>query len=230
MMTRMPYQAVIFDLDGTLLDTLEDIGDAVNRVLSARGFPVHPIDAYRFFVGNGVAMLITRALPEDKRDAETIRSCLDAYRADYDQHWNVKTRPYDGVGAMLDALTARGLKLAILSNKPHDSTQECVREFLSKWSFDVVFGQRDGVPLKPDPAGALAIAHTLGVPPAACLYLGDTAVDITTAIAAGMTPVGALWGFRPMEELQESGAQVLIEQPLDILGLLEQFCYNNWEK
>jgi phosphoglycolate phosphatase len=221
MMTRMPYQAVIFDLDGTLLDTLADIGDAMNRVLSARGLPVHPIDAYRFFVGDGVAMLITRALPEDKRDAETIRSCLDAYSADYSRHWNIKTRLYEGVGALLDALTARGMKLAILSNKPHEFALRCVREFLPKWSFDAVFGQRDGVPLKPDPAGALAIAHTLGIPPTACLYLGDTAVDIKTAIAAGMTPVGVLWGFRPKEELRESGATILIEQPIEILGLLE---------
>jgi phosphoglycolate phosphatase len=216
----MPYKAVLFDLDGTLLDTLEDIADAANRVLSARGLPVHPMDAYRFFVGEGVAMLISRALPEDKRDAETVRSCLEAYRADYGRHWNVKTRPYDGIAAMLDALTARGLKLAILSNKPHEFTQRCVREFLPNWSFDVVIGQRDGVPLKPDPAGALAIAHTLGIPPAACLYLGDTAVDIKTAIAAGMTPVGVLWGFRSAEELRQSGANILIEQPLEVVGLL----------
>ena len=220
-MTRMPYQTVIFDLDGTLLDTLEDIGDAVNRVLAARRLPVHPIDAYRFFLGDGMAMLITRALPEEKRDAQTVRSCLEAYRADYDRHWNVKTRPYDGVGALLDALTARGLKLAILSNKPHEFTERCVREFLSNWSFDVVIGGKDGVPLKPDPAGALATAHSLGIPPAACLYLGDTPVDIKTAIAAGMTPVGVLWGFRPAQELRESGAQILIEQPIEILGLLE---------
>ena len=221
MMALKPYQAVIFDLDGTLLDTLEDIGATVNRVLSARGFPIHPIDAYRFYLGDGVAKLITRALPEDKRDAETVRSCLEAYRADYGRHWNVKTRLYDGVSAMLDALTTRDLKLAILSNKPHEFSQECVREFLSRWSFDLVFGQRDGVPLKPDPAGALAIAHFLGIPPAACLYLGDTAIDMKTAIAAGMTPVGALWGFRPMEELRESGATILIQEPLQILGLLE---------
>jgi phosphoglycolate phosphatase len=220
-MTRMPYQAVIFDLDGTLLDTLEDIGATVNRVLSARGFPIHPIDAYRFYLGDGVAKLITRALPEDKRDAETVRSCLDAYRADYDHNWNVKTRLYEGIGAMLDALAARALKLAILSNKPHDSTQECVREFMSRWSFDAVIGGREGAPLKPDPAGALAIAHFLGIPPAACLYLGDTAIDMKTAIAAGMTPVGVLWGFRPAHELRESGAQMLIDQPIEILGLLE---------
>jgi len=220
MMTRIPYQAVIFDLDGTLLDTLEDIGDAVNRMLSARGLPVHLIDAYRFLVGDGVAKLIARALPADKRDAETVRSCLEAFRADYDRHWNVKTRPYDGVGTLLDALTARGLKRAILSNKPHEFTELCVREFLSRWSFDAVIGQREGVPLKPDPAGALEIALTLGIPPAAFVYLGDTAVDIKTAIAAGMTPVGVLWGFRPAEELRESGAQILIEQPIEVLGLL----------
>jgi phosphoglycolate phosphatase len=217
----MSYQAVIFDLDGTLLDTLEDIGHALNRVLSARGFPVHPIDAYRFFVGDGMAKLIARVLPQDKLDAETVRSCLEAYRADYERHWKIKTRLYDGVGTLLKELTARGLKLAILSNKPHEFTERCVREYLSKWSFDAVFGGREGVPLKPDPAGALAIAHTLGIPPAACLYLGDTAVDITTAIAAGMTPVGVLWGFRPAEELRESGATILIEQPLEVLGLLK---------
>jgi phosphoglycolate phosphatase len=226
----MSYQAVIFDLDGTLLDTLEDIGDAVNRVLAAQGFPVHPIDAYRFYLGDGVAKLITRALPEAKRDGETVRSCLEAYRDDYDRHWNLKTRLYDGISEMLDALTARGLKLAILSNKPHEFTERCVREFLSRWSFDVVFGGRDGAPLKPDPAGALEIARTLGIPPAGFVYLGDTAVDITTAIAAGMTPVGVLWGFRPAQELRESGAQILIEQPIEILGLLEQFRYNNWEQ
>lgn len=221
MMNFKPYQAVIFDLDGTLLDTLEDLGDAVNRMLSARGLPVHLIDAYRFFVGDGVAKLIARALPEDKRDAETVRSCLEAFRADYNRHWNVKTRLYDGVGAMLDAVTARGLKLAILSNKPHEFTEQCVMEFLSKWSFDAVIGQRDGVPFKPDPAGALEIALTLGIPPPAFFYLGDTAVDIKTAIAAGMKPVGVLWGFRPAKELRESGAQMLIEQPLEVLGLLE---------
>ena len=216
----MPYKAILFDLDGTLLDTLEDLGDAVNRVLSARGLPVHPIDAYRFFVGDGVAKLIERALPEDKRDAETVRSCLEAFRADYDRNWNVKTKPYDGIGAMLDELTARGLKRAILSNKPHEFTQLCVREFLSKWTFDAVIVQREKVPLKPDPAGALELALTLGISPAAFLYLGDTAVDIKTAIAAGMTPVGVLWGFRPEKELRESGAKILIEQPLEVLGLL----------
>jgi phosphoglycolate phosphatase len=178
------------------------------------------MDAYRFFVGDGMTKLIERALPEAKRDAETLRFCLEAFQADYDRNWNVKTKPYDGVGELLDALTARSLKLAILSNKPHESTELCVRELLPKWSFDAVIGQREGVPMKPDPAGALEIAHTLGIPPEDFLYLGDTAVDIRTAIAAGMTPVGAFWGFRPAKELRESGATILIEQPLEVLGLL----------
>lgn len=217
----MPYQAVLFDLDGTLLDTLEDIGNAMNRVLETRGFPTHPIDVYRSFVGDGMVMLVTRALPKNKRDDETIHACLEVYRADYRRNWNIKTKPYDGVAALLDALTARGLKRAILSNKPHEFTQRCVTELLPNQSFDVVLGQRDGVPLKPDPTGALEIAHTLGIPPAAFLYLGDTPVDMQTAIAADMVPVGVIWGFRTAEELGSSGAQALIERPLEVLEFLD---------
>jgi phosphoglycolate phosphatase len=216
----MPYRAILFDLDGTLLDTLEDIGNAMNRVLSAHKFPPHPIDAYRFFVGDGEVRLVTRALPEDKRDKETIHSCLEAYRTDYNLNWDVKTKPYDGVAEMLDALTARGLKRAVLSNKPHELTQRCVTTLLPNWGFDVILGQRDGVPLKPDPTAALEAAHTLDISPADFLYLGDTAVDIQMAITAGMLPVGVLWGFRTEEELRTSGAKVLIERPLEILEVL----------
>lgn len=216
----MFFKAVLFDLDGTLLDTLEDLGDAVNRVLAAKGFPAHNLEAYRSFIGNGAAMLITRALPEDKRNDATIHACLEAYREDYGQNWNVKTKVYDGIPQMLDELTARGLKLAVLSNKPHEFAKRCVIDLLPNWTFDVVLGQRDGIPLKPDPAGALEAAASLNIPPGEFLYLGDSAVDMETAIAAGMFPVGVLWGFHSMEELQESGAQVLIGRPLEILRLL----------
>lgn len=217
----MSFRAVLFDLDGTLLDTLEDMGDAMNRVLSARGFPQHSIDAYRSFVGDGAAMLVIRALPENKRDDETVRSCFEAYREDYGRNWNVKTRLYDGVADMLDALTARGLKRAVLSNKPEEFTRRCVIELLSRWSFDAVLGQREGVPLKPDPTAAKEIAHTLDCPAESFLYLGDSPVDIQAAIAAGMVPVGALWGFRRGEELRAGGARVLIGRPLEILALLD---------
>jgi phosphoglycolate phosphatase len=216
----MTYKAVIFDLDGTLLDTLEDLGNAGNRVLTARGFPTHEIDAYRYFIGDGATTLITRALPEEKRSDEIISTCLEEYRQDYSRNWNVNTKPYDGVEEMLDALVAHGFKLAILSNKPHEFTKQCVTGFLSKWTFDAVFGQRDPIPRKPDPAGALKIAGELKTAPSDFLYLGDTAIDMKTAIAANMFPVGALWGFRSAEELQQNGAQVLLKRPMDIMNIL----------
>jgi phosphoglycolate phosphatase len=219
-MEPMPYKAILFDLDGTLLNTLEDLGNAVNRVLSKKGFPTHKLDAYRYFIGEGTTMLITRALPKEKLNDSTIRACQEAFLKDYGHNWNVKTRPYDGVTEMLDALTARRLKMAVLSNKPHVFTKRCVTDLLSTWAFAAVVGESDTVPQKPDPAGALKVAECLNIPPADFLYLGDSAIDMKTAIAAGMFPVGVLWGFRPMEELKENGAQALIERPLEILNLL----------
>ncbi len=217
----MPYKAVLFDLDGTLLDTLEDLGNAANRVLEQNGFPTHKMDIYRQFVGDGAKKLITRVLPEDKRKDTIIHSCLDAFLEDYGKNWNVKTRPYDGIPELLDALTARKLKMAVLSNKPHESTKRCVAGLLPNWNFDVILGQRDDAPRKPDPTGALEIAEKLNIAPSDFLYLGDTAIDLQTSIAAGMFPVGVLWGFRTTEELQENGAKVLISQPLEILNLLD---------
>lgn len=217
----MPYKAVLFDLDGTLLDTIEDIGDAANRILEQNGFPVHSMDAYRRFVGDGALNFIIRALPEDKRIATIIHPCLDAFLEDYGRNWNVKTKPYDGIPELLDTLTARRLKMAVLSNKPHKHTVQCMAGFLPDWNFDVVFGQRDDVPKKPDPAGALEIAEQLNIAPSDFLYLGDTETDLKTSIAAGMFPVGALWGFRSAKELQENGAKTLINKPLEILNLLD---------
>ena len=216
----MPYKAILFDVDGTLLNTLEDLGDAVNRVLAGKGFPTHKLDTYRYFIGDGSAMLITRALPEEKRNDDTIRSCIEMFIEDYGRNWNVRTKPYDGVTEMLDALMARGLKIAALSNKPHEFTKRCVSDLLPNWTFEVVLGYRDAVPLKPDPASALEVAKRLNIPPVDFLFLGDSAVDMKTAIAAGMYPVGVLWGYRSIEELQENGAQALIERPLEILNLL----------
>jgi phosphoglycolate phosphatase len=216
----MSYKAIIFDLDGTLLNTLADLGNAVNRVLAQRGFPTHALDEYRYFVGNGTRMLIIRALPEKKRDDETVAECLEAFREDYGQHWKVKTRLYDGVPEMLTALTARGLRIAVVSNKPDDFTKQCVAYFLPHWRFDAVIGQRDEVPQKPDPAGALEAAELLHISPGDFLYLGDSSVDMKTAVAAGMFPVGALWGFRSAKELRENGAQALITRPLELLDLL----------
>ncbi len=217
----MPYKAILFDLDGTLLDTLKDIGNAMNRVLAGKGFPTHELNAYRYFVGDGTAMLINRALPEKKRNDDVIRACLTEFLEDYGRNWNVKTKPYEGIPEMLDALNDRGFKMAILSNKPHEFTKQCAIQILSNWNFDVVIGQRDEVPPKPDPAGALEVAKRLNIPPADFLYIGDSGVDMKTAVASGMFPVGVLWGFRSMGELKDNGSLALVDRPSEILSLLD---------
>ncbi len=217
----MTYKAVLFDLDGTLLDSIEDMGDSLNRVLVQNGFPTHDRDAYCRFVGDGATNLISRALPEGKRTDMVIRSCLEAFLKDYDKNWNVKSRLYEGISELLNKLSSRGLKISVLSNKPHRYTLKCMDGFLSDWDFDVVFGQRDNVPRKPDPAGALEIAEKLNILPSDFLYLGDTETDMKTSIDAGMFPVGVLWGFRSAKELRENGAKVLLKKPLDILDLLD---------
>jgi len=216
----MKYRAVLFDLDGTLLDTLDDLSASANRVLRANGFPEHPRDAYRYFIGDGARNLAIRMLPENRREEKTIEACLQAFRDDYGKNWAVQTRPYEGVPEMLDAMTARNLPMAVFSNKPDDATKACVTKLLSQWDFRVVLGQRDGAPVKPDPAGALEIAERIGIPPGDFLYLGDTATDMQTAVRAGMFPVGALWGFRTEDELRGAGAAALAAKPSDVPPLL----------
>jgi phosphoglycolate phosphatase len=217
---KPPFSAVIFDLDGTLLDTLDDIAHAANDVLLQQGFPAHPLDAYRYFVGEGVRILFRRALPETSRSDEVVEACALAFRDAYSRLWNVHTRPYAGVADLLAALRTRQLKQAVLSNKPDLFTRRCVAEYFPKDAFQVVLGQREGVPQKPDPVGASEIADRLYIPADRFLFLGDTAVDMQTARAAGMYPVGALWGFRPLEELQEGGAEVVIHEPAQLLDVL----------
>ncbi|MDD4268308.1 MAG: HAD family hydrolase [Thermoguttaceae bacterium] len=214
-------RAVLFDLDGTLLDTLADLADSANAVLQERGLPIHEQDAYRYYVGNGVKTLFQRALPEAVRSDELVEACAASFRDVYDRRWNIKTRPFEGVAELLDGLVERGIQIAVLSNKPHRFTQKCVAEYLSLWPLDPVLGQREGIPLKPDPAAALEVAGRLQIAPRAFLYLGDTGTDMLTARAAGMRPVGALWGFRPEEELRQAGADRLIRAPAEMLSLLD---------
>ncbi|MFH1023710.1 MAG: HAD family hydrolase [Planctomycetota bacterium] len=215
----MIRRAVLFDLDGTLLDTAEDIADATNAALAARGFPGHPLPAYRQFVGDGARTLLERALPPGRRDDATIAACLAGYLAEYERVWNRKTRVYDGIPELLATLAARGIPAAVVSNKPRAFVEKCVAGYLGDFRFAVLLGQDGSLPKKPDPAGALAAARRMGFPPSDILYLGDTATDMATAIAAGMFPVGALWGFRP-EELGAAGARALAKHPRDVLKYL----------
>ncbi len=214
------FEAVIFDLDGTLIDTIDDIGDAVNRVLLHKNFPTHSNAAFRKFVGDGSRMLIERALPEKYRNDEIIDACHKEYIEDYSINYNVKSKLYHGIPQLLDALSESGLRLAVLSNKPDAITQNCVRTFLSTWNFDVVSGQRDSIPRKPDPQGAFDTARKMSVPPSHFIYLGDTAIDMKTAVSAGMFPVGVLWGFRPLKELMDSGASAVIDEPMALLDII----------
>lgn len=218
----MAYRASIFDLDGTLVDSLEDIADATNAVLQRLGLPTHPVDAYRAFVGEGVEVLVRRAAPEATRTDEDLARLAAKVRAEYAAHYADKTRPYPGVPEALQELGRRGLRLAVLSNKPHDGTLRVVEALLGQIAFEAVLGARDGVPKKPDPSGALEIASQLGLPPTQFLYVGDTNIDMATARAAGMHAVGVTWGFRTAGELWEAGAHAVIGRPEELVEIFQR--------
>jgi len=217
----MVYRAVLFDLDGTLLDTLEDLADSMNAVLVSRDHPGHPVSSYRYFVGDGMEILARRALPAGiASDEAEVQACVTLMRDEYSARWKAKTHLYRGIAELLDALTERRVLLTILSNKPHAFVEEIAAYFFGKWHFASTQGARPEMPRKPDPAAALAISRSMGVGADAFLYLGDTNTDMQTARAAGMCPVGALWGFRSEAELREAGARFLAAQPLDVLAML----------
>jgi len=213
-------RAVIFDLDGTLLDTLEDLADAMNHVLQRRGFPVHPVEAYKGFVGEGIAKMVERAFPTDARLEADIRSGIERMREEYATRWNRKTRPYAGIPELLDVLADRRVPMGVLSNKPHAFVRRMVDAYFGSWEFAGVIGESDGR-RKPDPAGALEIRSAMGLPAAQICLLGDTWTDMETARRAGMVPVGALWGFRSEAELERTGAAALIARPGELLDLFE---------
>ena len=211
-------KAVLFDLDGTLTDTIDDISDAMNRSLRLHGLPEWTVAEYCYLVGDGAKKLAERAV-RDRQDLAL--SVQREYQAYYETHTRVKSKPYDGVPAMLRALQEQGLPLAVFSNKPDADTKNVVSHFFPDIPFAVVRGQVEGVPVKPDPMGALKAAEGLGVAPAEVLYLGDTATDMCCAVNAGMIPVGVLWGFREKDELVESGAKHLLAHPSEIFALPE---------
>ena len=217
----MHVRAVVFDLDGTLLDSLTDIANAANWVLRTHGLPTHDVQAYRYFVGSGIRHLLSCTLPDKYREDEQTKRRLAAEFLDrYHQAWNVESRLYDGVPELLDELVRRCLAMAVLSNKPQAATSQCVDYFLAQYSFAAVLGQTETRPPKPDLTGAREVLERLGVAPQACIYLGDTAVDMQTACGCSMIPVGATWGFRDREELEEAGAEWIVNHPMELVDLL----------
>jgi len=215
----MGYKAVIFDLDGTLLDTLRDLAEATNVALAELGFPSHLPAAYRYFVGDGRDLLAYRALPATSRDAKTINRLVELINREYELRWRQHSFPYPGIPELLDALTAKQVKMAVLSNKAHNFTEEMVKQMLAKWHFNAIYGAGSQAPKKPDPQSTLQISRELGIPVTEFVFVGDTDIDMKTATAAGMYPVGALWGFRTAAELKNSGARLLISHPLELLSL-----------
>jgi len=216
----MPYPAVIFDLDGTLLDTLADIAESSNRVLASHGLRTFPVDDYRQWVGQGLRRLLERVVPPGEEQERMIAACIREFREVYSREWNVRTRPYPGVLELLGLLGSRGVRMAVLSNKPHEFARRCVEHYFADARFEAVLGEGNGIPPKPDPTGARMIIDRVGLAPEEFVYLGDTPTDVATAIAAGVLPVGVTWGFRPREELEAAGARYLIERPGELVELL----------
>lgn len=216
----MPTRTLIFDLDGTLLNSLQDIADAVNHSLSVNRYPEHDPDTIRKFVGGGIETLVARSLPEGNRDKATIARILHEVSTFYSAHWNRSTLPYPEIPRLLGKLHARKVKMAVLSNKPGDFSREMTRYFFPEIPFATIFGAGDGIPLKPDPGGIRAVIAEQSWTDTNTAMVGDSAADIRAAKAAGVTAVGVGWGFRSIDELDSAGADRLVHSPLEILDLL----------
>lgn len=213
-------RAIIFDLDGTLLNTITDIGNCANTVLESWNLPVHPISRYAELVGDGLTNLARKVLPPEHNGDKAVLRFIDEYRGQYQDRWNETSTWYPGIPELLRELSYRNIPMAILSNKRDDFTKVCVSSFFPDITFQQVRGERAGIPIKPDPQSALEIAGSLNVRPEHCIFVGDSEIDIETGKRAGMTSVGVLWGFRPRRVLEEAGATILVDRPEEILELL----------
>ncbi len=214
-------KAIIFDLDGTLLDSLKDIALCMNQVLDEYNYPTHEISAYNYFVGDGALILTQNALPKHSTQKE-IDKVLARFKEVYDLGIHKHTKPYSGILELLDKIDSTNLKVGVLSNKPHKFTLKYVEEFFGGFNITEVHGQKEGVAKKPDPTAALTIAHRFEIEPKDIVYVGDTATDIKTAKNAGFKSIGVLWGFRTLEELIENGADYITKEPKDIWDIIQQ--------
>jgi phosphoglycolate phosphatase len=216
----MGYSGVIFDLDGTLLNTLDDLANSMNNVLKEHGFPPHAVAKYRYFVCNGLEKLVQRALPPETQDQKMVELCVLELEKEYGERWQELTRPYEGIDELVDQLASMEIRISVLSNKPDQFTKIIIDKYFGLNHFNYVIGSRIGIPKKPDPFSALEIARLSKISPSDYLYLGDSGVDMKTANAAGMYAVGATWGFREVDELLENGSKALISSPLELVKLL----------
>ncbi|MBN2540154.1 MAG: HAD family hydrolase [Bacilli bacterium] len=215
------YKAVIFDLDGTLLDTIEDISDSVNQALVSLGYPTFEISDYKYFVGRGVDELITSVIETGEMNPDDFYAIKTGYLQEYGIRKSKKTKPYPGVLSLLENLKQMNIKLCILSNKPHYQTEEVVQTYFQTIHFDIVFGKKPEYQIKPDPSSAKAIQTALNLSDNEILYVGDTDTDMQTAINANYDSVGVLWGFRTESELIASKATYIIKDPSELIAIIE---------
>lgn len=215
MLQKENFKGIIFDMDGTLVNTLEEIGRTVNEVLSLQGLPSHELENYRFFIGRGIHHLMSSALPQDLRTPEILEECLANLQTIYPRYINKYSALYPGVEKLLNFLAEKEIKMAILTNKSHHLAQLCYSAYLKSWDMELL-GFHPQNPAKPDPQGAFILAEKLSVKPRECFFVGDSDVDILTAGNAGMRSIGALWGFQNEEKLKEAGADFIFNSPLEL--------------
>jgi phosphoglycolate phosphatase len=213
-------KCIIFDLDGTLLNTVADLAGSVNFALRANGFEPHPIESYKYFVGNGINKLFERALPEGHKTPSDVTLIRASFLPYYDAHNVDFTVPYDGIPELLHVLQSAGLSIAVASNKYHRATEKLIYRYFPDIRFAAVFGQREGVAVKPDPAIVFDILRTASATPEQSLYVGDSGVDMQTAANSSVASVGVTWGFRPREELASAGADYIVDSPAEILKII----------
>lgn len=211
---------VIFDLDGTLLNTIADLAAATNYALQSYGYPTHDTDAYRFFVGNGIDKLFERALPEKEKNQENIQKIRSRFIPYYNEHNADLSRPYPGITDMLEKLQDHGILLAVASNKYQEATTKLIRQFFPTIRFTAVLGQREGIPSKPDPQIIEEIAQYTQASKEDIIYIGDSCVDMQTGLNAGVTTIGVSWGFRPRTELEAYYPTFIADESKDILSFL----------
>ncbi|WP_348797351.1 HAD family hydrolase [Flavobacterium adhaerens] len=214
----MKYKAIIFDLDGTLINSLEDIADAMNKVLDENKYPTHDYKSYNFFIGNGIRKLVSRALPEDKRNETEIDRCYEAMMDYYGENCIRKTKPYQGIQALLNELNSKNIPISVLSNKSDSLTKKITHSIFPEY-FEPVVGLTSEALKKPNPSTAIQISEKLNCNPSEVVFVGDSGIDMQTATQAGMYAVGVSWGYRTKEELFLEGAKLFLEEPSDLMAL-----------
>ena len=216
----MNIKGIVFDLDGTLADSVIDIAESMNLVLKEQNRAIHAIDAYKQFAGNGIRKLVKRALPKDLREGEAFAKNMNRMLEIYGENCINKTKLFPGVAKLLDQLQEKGIQIAVFSNKDDNLTQKVVKVLLSNWNVAFVSGISSTIDRKPNPQGALLAAKKMGLSPSEIIFVGDSGVDMETAKNAGMTGIGVLWGFRSAEELKANGAKAIISEATDLINHL----------